>query len=205
MASSPPAALETASAAPFGRNREAYDLDGGVMFFCVEGAPRSACRTITEPPALRFVTHLAGRITEVSTDVFVIGGDDAPPVTVRHLLPAGVSLEGLLHREVTMVIEQCYSGAGRATIRAELRDAAGALLLFAWDGRMPRDAEVPGLALRVSLDSEGGSRLAVGGDHGLVTLPSPGRARIPLRGAGYEALLLRVAADDLSLLLLRAS
>lgn len=201
MASSPPAALDTASA-PFGRSREAYDLDSGVMFFCVEGAPRAACRTITEPHGLRFATHLAGRVTAVDADLFVIAGDDAASVTVRHLLPAGVSLEGLVDRQVTVGIEQRYSGAGRATIRAELRDPMGRILLFAWDGRMPHDADVPGLALRVSLDA-GGSRLAVGGDHGLVTLPSPGRATIPLRGASYEALLLRVAADDLSLLLLR--
>ena len=177
-------------------------LDGPLVFFCVEGAPRSACRTeVSSDGDVQFQTSMQGRLREVVDRVLYLEVDEGT-VGVRHLLPSSIDLSPLIGHELVVTVRQRYHEAGRTTIDAEIRDASGALLLWARDGRLPTDREARGLAMRVSL-SPSGERLAVSHDAGVSTLAPSGRAVVRLHGESFFAWVLRVGLDDLAWVLLR--
>jgi len=194
----PPSALATLERELF--EREA--VDEGVIFFCVENAPREACKTRSSADgSLTFETELRGHVLAVGRDVLLLemGARD---VQIRHLLPTGVCLEALAGRVVHFTLRQVYRGRGRATIDAEIRDADGRLILWAHDGRFPEDETSHGLSIRATHDlSE--ARLAVRGTEGVVTLSWPGTAEVALHGRQLTMALVRLAVDDVGFVVLR--
>lgn len=176
--------------------------DDRVIFFCVEGAPRAACRTTAGADGtLTFSTRLAGRVLGTERDALLVEHDERV-VTVRHHLPPGLDLEPLAGRVVEIELAQIYRGRGRATIDAEIRDEDGRVVLWAHDGRYPDDRDARGLSLRAALDG-GGARLAIRGDEGITSVACPGLASVVVRRREWTLALVRLAADDVGFVLLR--
>ncbi len=206
MSSSPPSARDSSPTA-LPRLSEpalrAHGADESILFFCVEGAPREACRTTTLPGVgLRFETVLRGTI--VASEPGELHVEHAQRrVTVRHLLPSAIDLRPLVGQLVQIVISQHYLGRGRATIDAELRDSSGRLLLWAHDGRMPPDRVAHGLALRLTVDADARHRLAVGHAGGVASLGAPEVARVRVGPHPHDLVAVRVEADDVGFVLLR--
>lgn len=205
MTSSPPGARDTAPPflARFAEGRfRAYAGDEPIIFFCVEGAPREACRTRTADGGLTFDTTLSGRVVAVEPGELTldVGGQ---PAIVRHLLPSAFDLGDSLGHTLEVRVVQRYLGPGRATIDAELRDASGRLVLWAHDGRMPSDRVAHGLALRLTVDAAGGHRLAVGHSRGVASVGAPDFGQVWVGGEPYVLVVVRAGADDVSFVLLR--
>lgn len=203
MTSSPPGARDS-TALPLLRLVEpafrAAAADEGVIFFCVEGAPREACRTQNRPDgSLTFETHLVGRVTDVMPGELRLECGEHRAV-VRHLLPSAMDLGGLAGHGLRVDITQCYRGRGRATIDAELRDPEQRLLLWAHDGRMPPDRL--GLAFRGSVGAEG-HRLALGHSAGVSSVSAGDVLPVPGGIEPFDLAVLRVGLDDVSFVLLR--
>ncbi|MGE0785765.1 MAG: hypothetical protein AB7S26_08755 [Sandaracinaceae bacterium] len=173
-----------------------------MLFFAVEGAPPEVCRTATAPDgSLTFHTTVQGCVLAVEAGAFVIA-HGSHRIRVHHLLPEAIDLGALLHHAVRLEIAQCYRGAGRATIDAELRDAHGRFLLWARDGKMPPDSEAHGLALRTVLD-RGAVQLVIRHEGPRATLRAPGCREVVREGERSVALLGRLAIDDVSLVVVR--
>lgn len=205
MSSSPPSARDTPPpvlARLAERTFRASAVDDPIIFFCVEGAPREACRTRTDG-CLTFETELAGElfVSDTSGELRIdLGGHQA---TVRYLLPSAVDLALLDGQRVEVRVVQRYLGPGRATIDAELWDSSGRLVLWAHDGRMPIDRSAHGLALRQSVDADGAHRLAVAHSGGLTSLGAPDLAPVWVGSDPYAMAVVRAGADDVSFVLLR--
>ncbi len=202
MTSSPPSARDTQPSVHVRLDEvrfRATAADEPLLFFCVEGAPRSACHTRTEEH-LTFETALSGRVTSVTGGELAldVGGGE---VLVRYLLPSAVELEALVGHTIGLRVTQRYSGPGRATIDAEVRDSAGGLVLWAHDGRMPGDRLSHGLALRLRLDAGGAHRLALGHGAGVTAVGAPDSATIQVAGAEFGLGVVRVGADDVAFVL----
>lgn len=181
---------------------EAHAGDEGIIFFCVENAPPSACGTHSGADgSLTFWTRLRGRILEVRRDAFVLAMSDHL-VTVRHHLPSGVLLDALAGRIVELALTQTYRGRGRATIDVVLHDEDGRTVLWAHDGRHPDDRDAHGLSLRAMLE-ENTARLAVRTDTGVATVACPGILCVESSGRSWHLALVRLAADDIGFLLMR--
>lgn len=192
-----PSALATLDLVRFAENAP----QEGILFFCVENAPREACQTQAGADGtLTFRTLVSGRVSDVQRGAMIITAEPLD-VALRHLLPSGLDLTGLLGHEVTVELEQSYRGRGRATIDAEIRDGAGRLILWAHDGRMPGDRDARGLSLRATVDPTG-MRLAVRAAE-LVSLPCPATAAISLGGRDFTFALTRLGADDVGFVMLR--
>ena len=203
MASSPPTARESAHP-PLPRLIEAafraHGADEGVIFFCVEAAPREACRTCSTPDGgLTFETRLTGTVVAVLPGELRLADGERRPV-VRHLLPGAVDLSALDGHRVSIDIAQRYLGRGRATIDAELRDDDGRLLLWAHDGRTPSDQL--GLAFRRTLDADG-QRLSVGHAGGVSHVSAGDVLRVRAGADTFDLAVVRAGADDVSFVLLR--
>ncbi|HEY8432024.1 MAG TPA: hypothetical protein VIL20_26790 [Sandaracinaceae bacterium] len=181
----------------------AAGADEAVLFFCVEGAPREACRTLGLPDGgLRFDTVLHGIVVGSEPgELHVEHGRRR--VTVRYLLPSAIDLAALVGHPLHARVSQQYLGRGRATIDAELRDPAGRLLLWARDGRMPADRSAHGLALRLTV-ADAYHRLAVGHAGGLASLRAPDLARVRIGADRYAFVLVRAEADDVAFALVRS-
>lgn len=180
--------------------------DEPVVFFSVEGAPSSVCRTCSAPDgSLTFLTTLRGRVTAVSAGELVIARDPHR-IHVRHLLPQALDLSELLDHVVHVEISQRYegvdSGRRRATIDAEIRDAQGRFLLWARDGTLPRDDEARGLSFRALVD-ERGARLAVGHEGGVTPLRASEGANLQREGESSAILVSRVEPDGVALTVIR--
>lgn len=171
----------------------------GVTFFCVEGAPHEACQTsVGADGSVTFLTELDGRVLEVRQDVLVL--DCA---RVRYLLPDGIDLGGLAGHRLSIVIVQRYDGGARATIDARIRTSeASDLILWAHDGRIPKDRGSPvGLRAMVGPD---GARLALRSGERIVSVPCPGVASTRIESANHHVALSRLEGDDVSFVMLRA-
>ncbi len=206
MSSSPPSARDSSAPPPLARLAEpelrARGADEAVIFFCVEGAPREACRTHALPGGgLAFETLLCGRV-QASEPGELRLEHAGRPVLVRHLVPSAVELRGLVGHELSLRVCQQYLGPGRATIDAELHDAGGRLLLWAHDGRVPPDRSAHGLALRCTV-ADSRHRLAVGHAGGVASVGAPDLAQVRAGGDLYELAVVRVEADDVAFVLLR--
>jgi hypothetical protein len=176
--------------------------DDPVLFVCVEGAPLEACRTTPEPDGgLTFTTTLFGRVRDVERGAIALQTRSGV-VILRHLLPTALELGDLVGCTMLASVRQRYARSGRATIDAELRDAAGRLVLWAHDGRMPSDRDAQGLSVR-GVVSDGEPRLAVGGSEGLVSVPSPGLAALDHDGQRFAVLVVRLGVDDAAFAVLR--
>lgn len=206
MSSSPPGARDSSAPPPLARVAEAelraHGADEAVIFFCVDGAPREACRThALAGGGLLFETILGGRV--LASEPGELQMEHAGrPVVVRHLVPSALDLGGLAGHAVQVRVAQQYVGAGRATIDAEIRDASGRLLLWAHDGRMPPDRSAHGLALRCTV-AESRQRLAVGHAGGVVSIGAPELAEVRAGGDLYALAVVRVETDDVAFVLLR--
>jgi hypothetical protein len=181
----------------------AHARDEGVIFFCVEAAPREACRTHAGPDgSLSFQTQLFGIVTEIAPgELWLAMGERR--VLVRHLLPSAIDLGELCGHRIEIQIQQSYRGRGRATIEAQIRDASGRLLVWAHDGRMPSDRDSHGLALRLTLDSDGDPRLAIGHSGGVASLAVPDLVGVKTGSDSYDFVVVRLGTDDVSFVLLR--
>lgn len=203
MASSPPTARESSHPPLMRLIEAAFRAEGaaeGVIFFCVEAAPRAACRTHSDPDgSLTFETRLEATVIEVLPGELRLASGDHRPV-VRHLLPSGVDLTALRGHRVCIDIAQRYLGRGRATIDTELRDTEGGLLLWAHDGRTPPDRL--GLAFRRTVDA-GGQRLAVGHAGGVSSVSAGEVVRVRAGIETFDLAVVRAGADDVSFVLLR--
>lgn len=174
----------------------------GVLFFCVENAPREACETRkTADGTLTFHVVIVGRVVAAPRGSLVIGTDAGTEVIVRYLVPTGVELGALEGHRVEIELEQRYRGRGRATIDAEIRDEFGRLILWAHDGRMPEDRDARGLTLRTSLDATG-MRLAIRAAE-LVSLSCPGAVELTLGSRDFTLALARLGADDVGFVMMR--
>ncbi len=205
MTSSPPGARDTrGSALPRlaeASFRAALEHDP-VIFFCVEGAPREACRTRTEG-CLTFETMLSGTVVDVQANGELHLDVSGRQVIVRHLLPTAIDLRELAGHDLEVRVVQRYLGPGRATIDAEIRDSCGQLLLWAHDGRMPVDRVSHGLALRVSVEGDGAHRLAIAHSGGVASVRPPDFALVSVGAEAFALAVVRVGADDVSFVLLR--
>lgn len=206
MSSSPPGAHGSSAPAALARLAEArlraHGADEAVIFFCVEGAPREACRTATLPDGgLVFETALRGQVLESEPGELRLSLGERQ-ATVRHLLPSAIDLRELAGHELSVRVAQHYLGRGRATIDAEIHDAAGRLVLWAHDGRMPADRISHGVALRLTV-ADARHRLAVGHAGGVASLGAPDHARVRVGADPFELVVVRVEADDVSFVLLR--
>ncbi len=181
---------------------ERHARDEGILFLCVENAPREACRTeVGADGSLTFRTALAGRVLSVERGALTLdtGGR---LVTLRHLLPSGIELEALAGRRLQVALTQTYPSRGRATIDAEIRDVDGRLVLWAHDGRHPDDRDARGLSLRATL-GDGAARLAVRTDDGIASLACPGLAGLSVARRAFALALVRLGPDDIGFVLLR--
>ena len=209
MSTDPPRARDSAPPTQLPLDDDGAVLDDPVVFFAIEGAPRTACRTRTEPGGgLVFETRLEGVVAEVRPGAMVLR-QPARQALVRHLLPPAVDLAPLLGQTVHVQVVQRFRGAGRASVLAVLRDTRQRVLLAAWDGQLPPDGDVVGLSLRVALDPDG-SRLALTDTRRERSSASRlrwariGRATpVDVEEGRFAAVPLRIGADDVSLLLLR--
>lgn len=193
-----PTALASFEAAPFARSAR----DEGVIFFCVENAPRELCRTrVGGDGSLTFETHLSGRVLAVQRDAIILDVSGRE-VQVRHLLPSSIRLDALIGRKLQIRLVQQYQGRCRATIDAEIRDAAGRLILWARDGRFPSDRYAHGLTLRASVDANE-TRLAVRAGDRVVSVPCPGVASLQVGARDLTLALVRLGAEDIGFVLLR--
>lgn len=203
MSSSPPSASKSTPPLVLPLNEAAFRTEAaeeGLIFFCVEGAPREACRTRSRPDgSLTFETTLSGTVTDTSEGELRLSLEERKAV-VRHLLPSALELSPLRGQLVRADIAQRYLGRGRATIDAELRDAEGRLLVWAHDGRTPPDRL--GLVFRGTVDAEG-HRLAVGHSGGVVTVGTGDVVRVRSGVAPFDLAILRLGTDDLAFVLLR--
>lgn len=203
MASSPPSARESTQP-PVLRLIEpvfrAGAADEAVIFFCVENAPREACRTRSVPDGgVTFETHLSGTVVDTAPGELGVARGDHRAI-VRHLLPAAVDLTPLRGHLAAVAITQRYLARGRATIDAEIRDADGRLLLWAHDGRTPPDQL--GLAFRGTVDA-GGHRLAVGHAGGVSSVSAGDVIRVRIGTDTFDLGVVRASADDVSFVLTR--
>jgi hypothetical protein len=206
MNSSPPTARDSAppalpQLAEAGFHARA--LDESVIFFCVDDAPREACRTESLPNGgLAFRTALRGRIERVGAEELVLAVA-GKTTRVRFLLPSAVDLASLVGHQAQIDITQQYAGPGRATIDAQIRDAKGRLLLWARDGRVPPDRSAQGLALRTTVGASDARRLAVAHTGGVASMSVPDLARVRTAEGAFELLLVRLGAEDISFVLVR--
>ena len=206
MASSPPSSVPSQRPEALATlERAAFDehvAREGVLFFCVENAPRSACETRTAADgSLTFHVAIVGRVVAARRGSLVIANGSEPNVIIRHLLPTGIELAALEGHHVEIELEQRYRGRGRATIDAEVRDELGRLILWAHDGRMPEDRDARGLTFRTTLDPSG-MRLAVRAAE-LVSLSCPGTVELTLGSRDFTLALARLGADDVGFVMLR--
>ncbi len=203
MASSPPGARESTPPLLLRLNEAAFRAgvaDEGILFFCVEDAPREACRTRSCPDgSLTFETCLEGTVIDASPGELRLSTAERSSV-VRHLLPSALELSPLRGQLIRADVTQRYLGRGRATIDAELRDAEGRVLLWAHDGRTPPDQL--GLAFRRTVDADG-HRLAVGHLAGVSSVSAGDVVRVRCGIDPFDLAVLRVGADDVSFVLLR--
>ena len=205
MSSSPPTARDSTPPPAIGLDEGVFRRTAGddaVVFFCVEGAPREACRTTSERDGgLTFTTTLVGRVVGAERGAIALETRTGT-VLLRHLLPGAVDLSSLVGRQLLASVRQRYARSGRATIDAELRDRAGRLVLWAHDGRLPSDREAQGLSVR-GVVSEGEPRLVVGGSGGLVSVSSPGLGALDHDGHRFAILVVRLGADDAAFAVVR--
>jgi hypothetical protein len=202
MTSSPPTARDSGPP-PVPRISEpafrAAAREESLLFFCVEDAPRDACRTESVADGLCFRTTLASRIVSTAPEELVLEG----ATRVRHLLPSSVDLAPLAGHAMQIEISQRYGKRGRATIDAQIRDSKGRLLLWARDGRWPADKEAQGLALRATFAVDGAPRLAIAHAGGVSSIGAPDLARVRTAEGWFEMLVLRLGAEDVAFVLVR--
>lgn len=204
MTSSPPTARDSGPPAVPRLSEPAFRAaarDEVLLFFCVEDAPRSACKTESAPGGLCFRTTLSGRITSTGPEELVIDGH----TRVRHLLPSSLDLAPLVGHAMQIEIAQQYGRRGRATIDAEIRDAKGRLLLWARDGVVPADRDARGLALRATIAPDGARRLAVAHAGGVASMGVPDLARVRTADGSFDLVVLRLGTDDVAFVLVRRS
>ncbi len=193
-----PTALATFAADVF----ERAAASEGLIFFCVDNAPRRACTTRAGADgSLTFRTSLTGRVISVEPDALVLEVGERT-TRIRHHLPAGLTLEALTGQVVRFELSQIYRGRGRATIDAELSDTSGRMILWARDGRFPSDRDAHGLSLRLTVDANE-TRLAVRTRGGVTSLGSPGARDLVVDGKKLALALVRIGPDDASFALLR--
>jgi len=194
----PPAALASLDSGTFQHQARA----DGMIFFCVENAPRRACGTHAHADgSLTFQTSLCGRVKSVERDALVLDVGEQE-TRVRHHLPSGITLDSLADHVVSLELRQIYRSRGRATIDAVLSDAEGRMIFWVRDGHVPTDREAHGLSLRLTVDPQE-TRLAVRADTGILSLPCPGTRDFNAGGRDLTLALVRAGADDVSFALLR--
>src|SRR3990172_6305097 len=150
--SSPPVARDSAS--PHGVSVDARRFaaagaeDLGVCF-AIEGAALDAGRSKLVGDATVLTTHVRGRVADILGDELTLD-DDTRRTRVRFILPAGVSLLGLLDRFVSVEVTHRIRATGATIIDAAIRDGRGRLLLWAHDGALSTERGTRALQLRIT-------------------------------------------------------
>lgn len=176
--------------------------DLGVCF-AIEGAALDAGHSKLVGDATVLTTQVRGRVADVLGDELTLD-DDAGRTRVRFILPAGVSLAGLLDRFVSVEVTHRIRPNGSTIIDASIRDGRGRLLLWAHDGALSTELRARALQLRITHPPDGEPRLAIGAGKGAVTTVEAGSAgRVDGGDASYVALVLRVGPGDASYVLVR--
>lgn len=202
---------------PFDRGRFAREaLDSTVAYVGVQHAPPGAARTCRDPrtDAVVLRTTLRGRVLEVGPEGLVLACDagrlaaeepstlpSTPPgaeglatARIRHLLPPSVDLRPLVGHTIALELTERLEG-GRCTVDARIRDAHGALVLWARDGRLPEDRSSHGLALRMRM-AESGRGLVLSHRAGLAVVRGPGLALVEGDTGAMLVLALRTGDDE---------
>lgn len=184
---------------PFDRARFARDaLEATVAYLGIEHAPPGAARTRRDPDgSIVLSTSLTGPVTSVEPGRLSLD-QQGFTATLRHLLPDAIELGALVGSCVTVELSERLH-RGRCTADAQVRDASGALVLWARDGALPDDLDAHGLALR----DEGGRGLAIAHRSGLAMVRGPGLALCEDDAGTLLVVVLRTGADDAAFAALR--
>jgi hypothetical protein len=177
-------------------------LDATVAYLGVANAPLVGSRTRREKDgSIWLSTALRGRVVAAAADELVLEQHGVRS-TVRHMLPAAIGLSGLVGQTISVDLVETLRD-GRCTIDARIRDAHGALILWARDGDLPEDRISHGLALRMRM-SDGGRGLVIAHRAGLANVRGPGIAIVESDDEGSMlVLVLRTGDDEVSYVALR--
>jgi hypothetical protein len=123
-------------------------------------------------------------------------------VRVRYILPEVLDLGGLEGHELVLDLTETLS-AGHCTAEARMFDGDGRLILWAYDGQLPKEGGAYDSTIRVNA-AERGRALEVGDRRRRVVLRGPGLTRVDSDFGPFVVLVLRTEEHDAAFIALRS-
>jgi len=179
----------------------AADGESGVCF-AIDGAGLEDGQSRLVGDTAVLTTRVAGRVARVSEDELELS-DGERSARVRHVLPPGISLAGLVGRQIEVEVTHRIGPFGATAIDAYVRDGRGRVLLWAHDGPLARERPSSALQIRIASAADGAPRLAIAVRRAVTTVSARMWATVDGGDATYVALALRVRADDAAFVLAR--